>query len=103
MKLSSTIGEAVLEVHFQRKITGKPYEPAIPKTISRFLSLMEKVYQQDRGETFSQLLDTFAEEIERYLAEGEQVPSEADYGTVSWDEMRELEEFMDEYNKSRKG
>jgi len=102
MRLNSIIGGAVLEVHFQRQTTAKDYSLLIPGTLSQFLSLMESVYAHDQGDNFGRLVTAFSEEVTKYLSAGTTLPAE-DFSTdMTWQEMADLEEFMDSYHKSKK-
>lgn len=109
MKLSNTIGGAALEVHFQEETTGKPFDPEIPSTTVQFFALMKMAYHYGKGAAFHRLFDSFVAEVLGYLSHHQEKTLamsqeyQDDGQGMSWEEMKELEELMDEHHKKKKG
>lgn len=79
---------------------GYPNDPRVAPQIERFLSLMEKSYFLASEEAFGRFVEAFAAEVDAYLDNrqlGKVNPE--DPASMTWDEIRELEEAVDEMKK----
>ena len=81
---------------------GHPSDPRIAPQVERFLSVMEKAYFFSTEEAFGRFVEAFAVEVGAYLDDrqvGRVTPE--DPASITWEELRELEEAIDEMNQKK--
>lgn len=81
---------------------GFPNDPRVAPQIERFLSVMEEAYFFSTEEPFGRFVEAFAAEVSAYLRDRQvgRVNPE-DPASMTWDEVRELEEAIDEMNEKK--
>lgn len=102
MKLSYTFGAAVLEVHSTRATSETPENPVIGPCLARFFGVMEKAFLGGKEQQFLRCLGAFASEVDTYL-DDQRIQQVLPQGEdMTWDELRELEDFMNRSPKRKK-
>ena len=102
MKTSRIFGGASVSLEISSAIPGCPNDPRIAPQIERFLSVMEEAYFLSTEEPFGRFVEAFAAEVSAYLQDRQvgRINPE-DPASMTWDEVRELEDTINEMNKKK--
>jgi len=85
---------------------GIPADPRVQPLIGKFLSLLEKSYFVRSEGNFTRLFEAFFEDVDAFFddlrIDGQGLISSSQEAELDSNDLRELEEFIDEHSKKGK-